>query len=235
MKTISVVEAQKQLTDLIEDFKGGTGCPFEQGSAMCRAGRPGRALRSGIILIGAGQGSTSAAGPSVPENQGGGRNSVLRNPQGSRQAASQREKAAKAPTCKGFHGFVKLGRVLCHEPETSEIPSEFEVAARLAPSPAGAPSALSRSFHAPLGPHLIPLGSDRTLPRAARTGLLAAGSLGFCQKFFRFTQEAQSLGVLRQRGSFICSRRGEASRLLPLTQPAWPTRVSSSGWHTRDR
>jgi hypothetical protein len=35
---------------------------------------------------------------------------------------------------------VKLGRVLCHEPETAEIPSEFEFAARLAFSPAGVPS-----------------------------------------------------------------------------------------------
>jgi hypothetical protein len=93
---------------------------------------------------------------------------------------------------------VKLGRVLCHEPETSEIRSEFEFAARMAPSPAGAPSALSRSFDAPLGPHLIPLGSDRNVPRAARTGLLAAGSLGLCQQFFRFAQEALGLGVRRK-------------------------------------
>jgi hypothetical protein len=55
--------------------------------------------------------------------------------------------------------------------------------------------ALSRSFDAPLGPHLIPLGSDRTLPGAARTGLLAAGSLGLCQQFFRFVQEAWNPGV----------------------------------------
>src|SRR5271165_1924752 len=58
--------------------------------------------------------------------------------------------------------------------------------------------ALSRSFDAPLGHHLIPLGSDRTLPGAAHACLLAAGRLGFCQQFFRFAQEALSLGILRR-------------------------------------
>ena len=58
--------------------------------------------------------------------------------------------------------------------------------------------ALSRPFDGPLGPLLIPLGSDRTLPPAARTGLLAAGSLGLCQQFFRFAQEALSPGGLRR-------------------------------------
>jgi hypothetical protein len=50
---------------------------------------------------------------------------------------------------------------------------------------------------APLVPHLIPFGSDRTLPGAARTGLLAAGSRRLCQQRFRFAQEALSLGVCR--------------------------------------
>ena len=40
---------------------------------------------------------------------------------------------------------------------------------------------LTGPFDAPLGPPRIPLGSDRTLPRAARTGSLAAGSPGLCQ------------------------------------------------------
>ena len=57
---------------------------------------------------------------------------------------------------------------------------------------------LTGPFDAPLGPHVIPLRSDRTLPRAARTGSLAAGSRGLCQQRFRFAQEALSLGDSRR-------------------------------------
>jgi len=57
--------------------------------------------------------------------------------------------------------------------------------------------ALSRSFDAPLGPCLIPLGSDRILPGATRSGLLAAGRLGLCQQRFRLAQEALRFGILR--------------------------------------
>jgi hypothetical protein len=50
---------------------------------------------------------------------------------------------------------------------------------------------------ASIGPHSIPLRSDRILRVAAHACLLAAGRLGFCQQFFRFAHEALSRGVLR--------------------------------------
>ena len=69
---------------------------------------------------------------------------------------------------------------------------QFETAL---PNRAGASGRLAPD--ALIGPDLIPIRSQRTLPVAARAGLLAAGSLGFCQQFFRFAQEALSLGVWR--------------------------------------
>ena len=121
MKTISVVEAQKQLTDLIEDLKGGAGCPFYKGRP-CAAlvgldehfDRESFSLGGTGLYVGC---STKRAGK--PWRRGIPFSEILRevdrqHPSGKRPRGADVQRIPR---------FRELGRVLCHEPETSEIPS----------------------------------------------------------------------------------------------------------------
>ena len=95
MKTVSVVEAQKQLPDLVSALKEGPVVLLPGAGRVPRSSVWTNTL-TGNRSLWVGTSLAPATGPGVSQNQEGRGNSVFRNPEGSRQAASQQEEAGKA-------------------------------------------------------------------------------------------------------------------------------------------
>ena len=94
---------QKQLTELIGSLDEGPVVLLSKGRPCAAPVGLNEQFDRESFSLGRDKSAASSDGPGVPQDREGGRNSFLRHRQGSRQAGSEREKAAKAAACEGFH------------------------------------------------------------------------------------------------------------------------------------